>query len=69
MFNLWFDDTEEKSVLLATGSADPYAYLYNIGEVRAIDLLQYVCISSCTKSALFLSEFVRTDAKIGRTYR
>ncbi|CAO3697574.1 unnamed protein product [Rhizopus microsporus] len=25
---------EEKSVLLATGSADPYAYLYNVGEVR-----------------------------------
>lgn len=24
---------EEKSVLLATGSADPYAYLYNVGEV------------------------------------
>ncbi|CAO3606838.1 unnamed protein product [Cunninghamella echinulata] len=25
---------EEKSVLLATGSADPYAYLYNVGEVK-----------------------------------
>jgi COMPASS component SWD3 len=25
---------EEKSVLLATGSSDPYVYLYNIGEVR-----------------------------------
>jgi hypothetical protein len=25
---------EEKSVLLATGSAEPYAYLYNIGEVN-----------------------------------
>ncbi|KAI8078625.1 WD40-repeat-containing domain protein [Halteromyces radiatus] len=32
---------EEKSVLLATGSADPYAYLYNVGEVKPdyIDLL------------------------------
>ncbi|RUS14250.1 hypothetical protein BC938DRAFT_477450 [Jimgerdemannia flammicorona] len=26
----------ERSVLLATGSADPYAYLYNVGEVRAL---------------------------------
>ena len=25
---------EEKSVLLATGSADPYAYIYNVGEVN-----------------------------------
>lgn len=25
---------EEKSVLLATGSAEPYAYLYNVGEVN-----------------------------------
>jgi hypothetical protein len=38
--NFGFDGTEEKSVLLATGSADPYAYLYNIGEVRAVDQLQ-----------------------------
>ncbi|CAO3606834.1 unnamed protein product [Cunninghamella echinulata] len=30
---------EEKSVLLATGSADPYAYLYNVGEDRA-ELMQ-----------------------------
>ncbi|KAG0170902.1 hypothetical protein DFQ28_001421 [Apophysomyces sp. BC1034] len=30
---------EEKSVLLATGSADPYAYLYNVGEDSA-ELMQ-----------------------------
>ncbi|KAG1219422.1 hypothetical protein G6F35_007502 [Rhizopus arrhizus] len=30
---------EEKSVLLATGSADPYAYLYNVGEGSA-ELMQ-----------------------------
>ncbi|CDH60107.1 wd repeat domain [Lichtheimia corymbifera JMRC:FSU:9682] len=30
---------EEKSVLLATGSADPYAYLYNVGEESA-ELMQ-----------------------------
>ncbi|KAH8548820.1 WD40-repeat-containing domain protein [Umbelopsis sp. PMI_123] len=30
---------EEKSVLLATGSADPYAYLYNIGE-NSSELMQ-----------------------------
>lgn len=29
-----FEPKEEESVLLATGSADPYAYLYNVGEVR-----------------------------------
>ncbi|KAI8064541.1 WD40-repeat-containing domain protein [Gongronella butleri] len=30
---------EEKSVLLATGSVDPYAYIYNVGEDRA-ELMQ-----------------------------
>ncbi|KAI9276946.1 WD40-repeat-containing domain protein [Phascolomyces articulosus] len=30
---------EEKSVLLATGSADPYAYIYNVGEDNA-ELMQ-----------------------------
>ncbi|SAM09249.1 hypothetical protein [Absidia glauca] len=30
---------EEKSVLLATGSADPYVYLYNVGEDRS-ELMQ-----------------------------
>lgn len=40
-------------MLLATGSADPYAYLYNIGEVRAIHLLQYVCTPRCTNQPYF----------------
>lgn len=30
----------ERSVLLATGSADPYAYLYNVGEVS---VLAFIC--------------------------
>lgn len=47
-------DIEEKSVLLATGSADPYAYLYNIGEVGAMDLLRYVCVFRCTNSLMFI---------------
>ncbi|KAL1927911.1 hypothetical protein VTP01DRAFT_3316 [Rhizomucor pusillus] len=34
-----FEPKEEESVLLATGSADPYAYLYNVGEGTA-ELMQ-----------------------------
>ncbi|KAI8393426.1 WD40-repeat-containing domain protein [Radiomyces spectabilis] len=38
-FNDLAEPKEEKSVLLATGSADPYAYLYNVGEDSA-ELMQ-----------------------------